>query len=231
MSHFLRQPTTSDTEHGVTPVTADDALARESDYSQAWMATGLGMKDGYCVTAIHDLDPDEALQRFGAKEGQISISTWAELLRRADAENLDYFDDRVVAAIDLGPHVLLVEKRGWQGASRPDLSCGTLAVSSYRSANADTWFLVSRNGEVLAEFEENRSSWAAGTNPGILTEALSEMGIDNPEAFDDDENNYMDDLELLCRIAGIRPTLPDVTGPVRVAILSIRDSTATRTDS
>ncbi|WP_155981452.1 DUF6461 domain-containing protein [Nocardia sp. BMG111209] len=191
-----------------SPADADDLLA--------WMDSGLDM-EAYCVTVIHDVDPDEALRRFGVTDAEISTATWPELLRRASYEEADWH--HVVAAFPLGPHTLLVEDNGWEGANRPDLSRGTFAVSSYCSINADTVFLVSRDGDTLATFQENCASDAEGSDIAVLTKALSEMGIDDPGAYDEDDENFLEDLELLCRVADVRPTVADVTAPARVAIL------------
>jgi hypothetical protein len=209
---------------GEPPAAAgDDSKTREGDGSpRAWLETGLGLagglEGGYCVTVIHNLDPDEALRRFGADDSQIATSTWAELLRRASYEEASP-DDRVVAAFGLGRHTLLVENNGYQGTNRPDLSRGTFAVSSYSSWNLDQNFLVTRDGEILATFDENMPNSAWGAEPWMVEEALSEMSIDDPAAFDDDDGRSLDDLELLCRLVGIHPTIADVTGPARVAIL------------
>ncbi|MCX4094699.1 DUF6461 domain-containing protein [Nocardia sp. alder85J] len=195
----------------------DEAEAGDEASLIAWMDVGLDL-EAYCVTVIHDVDPDEALRRFGATDAEISTATWTELLRRAGYEDVDWH--HVVAAFPLGPHTLLVEDNGWEGANRPDLSRGTFAVSSYCSVNADTLFLVSRDGETLATFQENCPSDAEGSDIGVLTRALSEMGIDDPQAFDDDDENFLEDLELLCRVANVRPTVADITAPARVTILS-----------
>ncbi|WP_033293886.1 DUF6461 domain-containing protein [Amycolatopsis jejuensis] len=149
-----------------------------------WLQEGLGSEYfPYCVTVIHDVDPDEALRRFGADDSEISTSTWAELLRRSIHE--DAFAHHVVAAFALGPHALLVEYNGWSGANRPELSRGTFAVSSSSSVNGDSTFLVSRDGETLTRLND------------ILA----------------------DDLDLLSRVADVRPAAEDLRGPARVAIL------------
>jgi hypothetical protein len=44
--------------------------------------------------------------------------------------------------------------------------------------------------------------------------ALEEMGSEN-----DLDTAFENDIELLCRIAGVRPTAVDVTGTARLAIL------------
>ncbi len=203
------------------PEPAAEPTAEAGDSSRAWLETGLGLEDAYCVTVIHDVDADEALRRFGAGDEQISTSTWSQLLRRAGYEDVGV-EHHVVAAFGLGPHALLVEDNGWTGARRPDLSRGTFAVSSYCSVNADQTFLVSRDGETLATFDENSPSYAVGTDPDVLVDALTAMGIDDLEAFDEDYDSDLDDLELLCRVAGVRPTIADVTAAARVAILPLR---------
>ncbi|WP_216892274.1 DUF6461 domain-containing protein [Nocardia alni] len=180
-----------------------------------WMEEGLGAMDGgYCLTVIHDVDPDEALRRLGADDSQIATATWAELQRRVSDESA--YDSQVVAAFGLGPHALLVEDGGDQGATRPELSRGTFAVSCHFSVNADQTFLVSRDGETLATFNDGALSGAWGAEPGVIEQALAAMGIDDPDAFDD---GFLDDIELLCQVAGIRPTVADVTGAARVILL------------
>jgi hypothetical protein len=183
-----------------------------------WLAVGLQADDAYCVTVIHDVDPDEALRRFGALDEEISTATWAQLRRRANYEEVD-FEAKVVAAFALGAHTLLVEDHGYEAVNRPDLSRGTFAVSTSNNVNGDHYFLVSRDGEALAEFTDFLASGADGEDPSVLTAALSAMGIDDVEEFDLEDENYLDDLELLCRVAGVRPAMEDVTGPARVAIL------------
>ncbi|MQY31350.1 DUF6461 domain-containing protein [Nocardia aurantia] len=195
--------------------TADHRAADDANFV-AWLESGLDI-EAYCVTVIHDVDPDEALRRFGATDAEISTATWPELLRRARYEEADWH--QVVAAFALGPHTLLVEDNGWEGSNRPDLSRGTFAVSSYCSINADSVFLVSRDGDTLATFQENCPGDAEGSDIDVLTKALAEMGIDDPRAFDEDDENFLEDLELLCRVAEVRPTIADVTAPARVAIL------------
>ncbi|MEU4645588.1 DUF6461 domain-containing protein [Micromonospora sp. NPDC023814] len=190
----------------------------EPEYDSEWLDRGLEVGDAYCVTVIHDVDPDEALRRFGALDEETSTATWAQLQRRANYEDVDS-DFMIVAAFPLGSHTLLIEDNGYEAADRPDLSRGTFAVSSYCSINNDHRFLVSRDGEVLASFTDFLASEAKGAAPAVLATALAEMGIDDIEAFDDDNDNYLDDLELLCRVAGVRPRVDDVTGRGRVAIL------------
>lgn len=189
------------------------------DYSPDWFESGLPEIDGYCVTVVHDIEPDEALRRFGAGNAEISDTTWSELVDRLDQGG---FDDHVaVVVFRLGPHALIVEDNGYAGVFRPDLSRDTFAVSCYRSINGDETFLVSRDGVELATFQEGQASWAEGAEPEVIRPALSEMGVEDVDAFDADEENFLDGLELLCRVAGVRPTAATMRGPARAAVLSI----------
>jgi hypothetical protein len=194
-----------------------ERTAGGGDYCAAWMDEGLRMQDGYCVTAIRNVEPDEALRRLGARDEEISTATWREFLGQARYAEAG-FECCEIAAFAIGSHTLLVEGNGYDAVLRPDLSLGTFAVSSYRSMDGDTAFAVCRNGEVLATVEENQLSKAHGDDPGVLTGPLAAMGIYDLEAFDDDDDASLDDLQLLCRVAGIRPTVPDVAGDARVAI-------------
>jgi hypothetical protein len=193
--------------------------ADQHDGHEPWMDEGLIMHGVYCVTLIQDVTPDEALRRFGAADNAISTATWRELLERACYEEID-FGDHVVAAFALGPHALLVEDNGSEGAYRPDLSAGTFAVSAYRSINADTEFLVSREGVELASMHDSCLGAVEGDDPGVLTEALEEMGIDDITAFEATTDNFLNDLELLRKLTSVNPTIADVTGPARAAIIA-----------
>lgn len=165
----------------------------------------------YCMTVIHDVDPDEALRRMGAVPEQIETGTWVDLLARAAREDTDV-EDTVVAAFALGPHTLLVEENGWQGVNSPELSEGTFAVSCYLSINADANFVVFRDGAVVADHSWDNGS-AEPTVPEVR-QALEAMGSEDPI-----DTAYHHDIELLCRVAGVRPTPADVTGQARTAVV------------
>ena len=105
-----------------------------------------------------------------------------------------------MAAFPLGPHTLLVEDNGWQGVDSPQLSEGTFAVSCYRSINADSSFVLFRDGEEVADH-----SWDNGSPEPTTAEvqqALAAMGSEDPI-----DTAFEHDLELLCRRAGVRPTV------------------------
>jgi uncharacterized protein DUF6461 len=163
--------------------------------------------EAYCVTVIHDIAPDEALRRLGADPSQVTTGTWIDLQERADLEDAE--PNMAVAAFALGPHTLLVEDNGYRGVDAPELSEGTFAVSCSMSVNAHTGFMVHRDGETVDDLESGDEV----TDPELLR-ALAEMGSDDPQ-----DTAFEHDIELLCRTAGVRPTLADVTGQARLAIL------------
>ncbi|MGH3381765.1 MAG: hypothetical protein ACRDP6_44265 [Actinoallomurus sp.] len=69
-----------------------------------------------------------------------------------------------------------------------------------------------RDGKVIADH-----SLECGTEEVTTPEvrrALAEMGSDDVL-----DTAFEQDIELLCRTAGIRPTVADVTGPARIAII------------
>ncbi|MFB9839633.1 DUF6461 domain-containing protein [Actinoallomurus acaciae] len=165
--------------------------------------------EAYCVTVIHDVEPDEALRRLGAQPSQVTTGTWSDLLERSDLEEAE--PNTAVAAFALGPHTLLVEDNGWRAVNEPGLSAGTFAVSSYMSINADFAFLVYRDGETVDDLGESGDGEA---NSPEARRALEEMG-----AEDVLDTAFEHDIELLCRVAGVRPTVADVSGTARLAIL------------
>jgi hypothetical protein len=177
----------------------------------AWMSVLVGSEGGYCTTVIHDVTPDEALRRLGARPEHITSGTWDELMTQAEIEETD-LDDLVVAAFALGPHTLLVENNNWAGVNAPELSRGTFAVSSYRSINADMYFRVFRDGDVVGDHSGNGTAEATTPEVDAAMEAM--------ETDDVLDAVFEEDLELLCRAAGVRPTVADVTGAARWAIIS-----------
>jgi hypothetical protein len=79
-------------------------------------------------------------------------------------------------------------------------------VTCYRSVNADSSFLVFRDGAVVADH-----TWGSGSaepTAAEVREALATMGSDDPM-----DTAFEHDLELFCRTAGVRVTVADVTGP------------------
>ena len=191
------------------------------DYWREWLTDGLGVRSGaYCLTAVRDLGPDDALRRLGAPESEIRSGTWKDLgvhanrtieaVARARGERTYVTAARhhAMAAFALGAHTLLAEENSSLGVVRPNLSAGTLAVCTYCSVNGERTFVVSRDGEVLAVIEENDPSAIEGADPDVLRAPLSEMG-----AFE-----QLDDIELFCRVAGVRPLPSDVHGVARIAV-------------
>ncbi|GLY86767.1 DUF6461 domain-containing protein [Actinoallomurus iriomotensis] len=165
--------------------------------------------EAYCVTVIHDVEPDEALRRLGAEPSQVTTGTWVDLMERADLEEAE--PNTTVAAFALGPHTLLVEDNGYRAVNDPALSAGTFAVSSYMSVNADFGFIVSRDGEEVDNFGEN--------GDGEVHSPEARRALEEMDAEDVLDTAFEHDIELLCRVAGVRPTVADVSGTARLAIL------------
>ncbi|PSM44650.1 Curculin domain-containing protein (mannose-binding) lectin [Streptomyces dioscori] len=188
---------------------ADAAEAEQGEDFEAWLEELNGL-EYFCVAVVHDTTPDEALLRLGADPGQVRTGTWADLLTQSEIEDSG-MDDVCLAAFALGPHTLLVENNGHPGTDSSALSLGTFAVSCSRSINADTSFLVYRDGEVVADHSEEG---AEEPTTSEVRAAMAAMNADAPQ-----EAAFDDTLELLCRTAGIRPTVTDVTGTARWVIL------------
>ncbi|WP_240965476.1 DUF6461 domain-containing protein [Streptomyces zingiberis] len=201
-------PPSRDGSGGAGPELPEPETAPEEDFT-AWLEPLTGDLT-YCVTVIHDTAPGEALRRLGAEPGQITAGTWDELLTRGEAEDSGD-DDLLVAAFALGPHTLLVEDNGRAGVVHAELSRGTFAVALYEAFSGATTFRVFRDGEVVADHSEN-----GGAEPTIpeVRAALAAMGADDAQ-----DAAFEDGLELLCRTAGVRPTVADVTGTALGAII------------
>ncbi|MFG2675538.1 DUF6461 domain-containing protein [Streptomyces sp. NPDC048445] len=177
---------------------------------EAWMEELTGQVS-YCATVVHDTTPDEALTRLGADPAGIRTGTWNDLRTQSEIDGAGVEDVRV-AAFALGPHTLVVEDNGLLGIGSPALSQGTFAVSNYSSVNADTYFVVHRDGETVADHSDNGSE--EPTTPEVEA-AMAAMGSDDPL-----DAAFQDGLELLCRTAGVRPTVADVTGEARFTIIA-----------
>ena len=182
---------------------------------ESWM-DALMDDTAYCVTVVHDVSPDEALRRLGLADDRIGTGTWTDLHTRFE-EGDHGFGDTPVAAFALGPHTMLVEDNGFTGVNAPEVSAGTFAVSCYRSVNADGRFAVFRDGE--QQLDHDFDDGVPGPATPEVAAALAAMGYEGPD--DDPDDDWFDrDLELLCRTAGVLPTVEDVTAPARIAVLT-----------
>jgi Family of unknown function (DUF6461) len=190
-------------------VTGPGVDAESAGDFSAWMGVLAG-DGGYCTAVVHDVTPDEALRRLGAAPERITSGTWDELPAEAHLEEAG-LDDLVVAAFALGPHTLLVGDDNWTGANTPELSRGTFAVLSRRSMTANRCFLVFRDGGLVGDHSGNGA--AEATTPEVSA-AIEAMAADDVL-----DAVFEEDLELLCRTAGVRPTVADVTGVARWAFI------------
>ncbi|MFJ3325640.1 DUF6461 domain-containing protein [Streptomyces griseus] len=189
---------------------ADSAPQEPAEDFEAWLEELTGLDGGYCATVVHDMTPDQALLRLGVPSDRVRTGTWDDLQTQREIEDSG-MDDLRLAAFALGPHTVLVEDHGYPRIDGAALSGGTFAVSCYRSINADTTFLVYRDGEEAADHSEEGSP--EPTTPEVRA-AMAAMGADDPQ-----EAAFGSPLELLCRTAGVRPTPTDVTGTGRWVIV------------
>lgn len=72
--------------------------------------------------------------------------------------------------------------------------------------------MVFRDGEEVADHSWDNGSEEPSTPE--VRQALAAMGSE-----DVIDTAFERDLELLCRTAGVRPTVADVTGPARIAVI------------
>jgi hypothetical protein len=173
--------------------------ARGYDFT-AWLA-GLVDPDSYGLTVVHDLDPATALRRLDADI--VEPGTWQDLLKHVAEDELAG-EDMVAAAFAVGPHAVIVEDNGCRGQETPEISAGTFAVSCSVNVNGLAYFRVFRDGAVIADLGEGHDEEL--TVPEVIS-ALTEMGL--PGCLYPDPLRYP---ELVCRIAGVRPTAADVSG-------------------
>ncbi|MBQ0854747.1 Curculin domain-containing protein (mannose-binding) lectin [Streptomyces sp. BH-SS-21] len=192
-------------------VTETDAAAPEpAEDFETWLEELNGL-EYFSVAVVHDTTPDEALLRLGADPGRVRTGTWDDLRTQSEIEDAG-MGDVCLAAFALGPHTLLVENNGHPGTENSVLSPGTFAVACSRSINADTSFMVYRDGEVVADHSEEGSEEPTTSE---VRAAMAAMDADD----DPCQAAFDDTLELFCRTAGIRPTVADVTGIARWVIL------------
>ncbi|WP_130796891.1 DUF6461 domain-containing protein [Streptomyces otsuchiensis] len=228
-----------------TAVLPDQPLPVEESggYEDAW-AEELGLDDWYCVTVVRDTAPDTVLTRLGAEPEEITTATQQQLFRRTSFEDRSGHDSAAIA-FPLGPHTLLVEHSGWAAWRLPALSVGAVAVTVY-SVMGDERFMVSRDGQTLAGYQDETfgEPGIGDPEPAVIAPALREMGHDQlaernlahrpfhvadgwEEDLDEDEEHEdedqeVDSLELMCRVARVRPTPAHVRAPGRVWIATAR---------
>ncbi|MEV0184730.1 hypothetical protein AB0I54_36450 [Streptomyces sp. NPDC050625] len=172
----------------------------------------------YCAAVVRDVAQDEALRRAGAHPDRITTGTWRDLRRAITARAGS--GECAVAAFAIGCHALLVADTGFREAARPDLSAGTLAVSCCCDAGGQFSLVVLRDGRRVAD------GGAPGRGFGVAESRRAQAGADFANVW---EAVFTHDLELLCRVAGVRPTLADLSGLARIALV-VRRAVADRID-
>jgi len=163
---------------------------------------------GYTAVVVRDVPPAEALRRWGLGEAATVSGTWQQLQsRRAE-------DEIAVAAVRLGPHTLLMAGAAWvQGGD--ELAAGTTAVRHSYDATCD-WsseWSMHRDGVTISHIREEQPKRRVGVDLPEMVRAVQEMNEDNSWSSPDWFASYQS-LELMCRVAGVRPTAADLRGEV-----------------
>lgn len=191
---------------------------------EAWIDSLTG-KRGYCATVVRDLGPAEALRRLGLVGGAVSRETWAQLADRRDRRPAGA-GAVTVAAAALGPHTLVLAGDWRTGPPRPELSAGTLAVTSchitrvrgegpVRRDDMEEDFVVHRNGALVAQLRD-KPSRRKGVKVPEVAAALADMGSWNAATW-----ARLYGLELMCRVAGVSPTATDLAGELLGGIIAV----------
>jgi hypothetical protein len=163
---------------------------------------------GFRVTIIEGISPVAALRRLGAEH--VQTATWHELREAAQTKIVT---SQAVAAFGASGCAVLVEDGGDKGVEQPELSQGTFAAAAYLSVNADSRMLISRDGVVLVDWDGDETEPDGGEKPDLLRDVLPVMGYDGSE--------YLNQVEAICRLTGVRPTVDQVTGPILGAVTPI----------
>jgi hypothetical protein len=178
-------------------------------WSEATLAVcfdSLATGRGYTAVVVRDLTPAEALRRWGLDEA--STATWQELASRSTN------DEIAVAAVPLDGHTLLVAGTAWvQGGDQ--LSAGTTAVRhSYDPQRAwPSEWSMHRDGATIAHVREEPPKRRKGVNRPEIRQAVEEMNEHQSWSAPDWFASFRS-LELMCRVAGVRPTAADLRGPL-----------------
>lgn len=203
-------------------------------YSSDWVGeAGLAL-DCYCITLVQGVGPREALHRLGVSDAAIRSATWREFVTRLPEELPAHFTPGVAAAFVIGEHVVVVEDAGYRGRHAEwagPVSRGTETVNVYISPTSLKQELsVFRDGEKAAfidgdvpEAIEGGDAYLAGRLIELTFDALNPWneGGGAPEDFSD---GWVDLLQVACDYFGLRPTVPDISGPVLGALVEYRNT-------
>ncbi|WP_216893307.1 DUF6461 domain-containing protein [Nocardia alni] len=207
-------------------------ISKSAGYSSDWVSeTGLDLEIGYCITMVRDVDPREALDRFGVNDETIRTAPWSELV--AQVSTLEPPEHHgVTAAFAFGGHTVLVEDFGYRGRSAEwtePLSQGTEAVNVYLSPSSLKLELtIIRDGQQVA-FIDGDAPDDVDTDDPKLAESLARFARaalapwdENDEPPESFEDGWVDLLQVACDYLGLRPTVSDISRPVLGAPVRVR---------
>ncbi|MGC0418000.1 DUF6461 domain-containing protein [Embleya sp. AB8] len=148
---------------------------------------------GYCVTFARGLSAVELLRRMGcdvataAMKSPIDANHWIEDI--ADELGHQAVADRewVIRAGEADGWAFAVEDGGVRGIDSEVLaavSAGTVAMSTYRSINAENLFIYAEFGSLLCGFDTPLDRW--GDEPDRLVPQLIQAGLLLPDGADPD---------------------------------------------
>ncbi|MGQ4515288.1 DUF6924 domain-containing protein [Streptomyces sp. DW26H14] len=183
----------------------EPALPRDDDLV-AWFGGLVGPGRGYCLAVIKASTPHEVLERAGLGRESVVTATWHELGRRRDRARGQ--DGRVVAALAVGPDVLLL-------SDDPGLPVAELAPGSSVTAlhlprggsGYGTTFSFHRDGGLLSEIRDEPRRRKGARVPEVAV-ALGEI------------RHHLDRHELLFRTSGVVPGAAALGGELLGGVLA-----------
>ncbi|GAB3267913.1 DUF6924 domain-containing protein [Kineosporia babensis] len=184
----------------------DEVTGREPDSDQERLQNlfdSLAPDQGYTVTVVLDVEPAEALCRWGLPEAEQRRATWPELRAQGQIP---------VAAVSLGTSTLLVAGAAWLPGD--PLSRGTTVVRESRVPGTGwtTEWSLHRDGETVSHLREGQPKRRIGmSHPEVLQAAR----LVREEPYLQENADWIATfagLELLCRFAGVNPVASDLNG-------------------
>lgn len=203
-------PEQSPAATAAAPGPEQSRAATAADY--AWFEENGELTEGFCLTWVQGLTPEQVLKRIGARD--LGRSGW-----RADG----WFDvpgqrsgEAVVAVTSIGGWALMIEDNGVlciDDEAMAILSKGTRLVSGFRNAEYDGSFALVEDGTVRVSFDPQDPTGRTGADPDRLLTEMDQSGLDlDPAGLDPADPAYADvpyteaAFALTERITGARLT-------------------------
>lgn len=191
-------------------------------YSPDWVSeAGLDLEEGFCITLVRGVGPRGALRRLGVGDAALRTATWLEFTAQLRERELSRDIPVAVAAFVMGEYTVLVEDFGYRG-QLPEwagpVSRGSEAVNVYRSPiSLKEELSIFRDGEQVAFIDGDEPDLVEGDD-AELAGRLAKQTFDARKL----RNGRVDLLQVACGYLGLRPEVPDVSGPVLGALAEYR---------